>query len=65
MDRVHDEVHGLGPQRWSMFCIRPFVCKKKGPKGLTDAFCECKKVTKKHTGFVVHLYSEDSAFIAF
>ena len=48
-----------------MFCIRPFVCKKKGPKGLTDAFCECKKVTKKHTGFVVHLYSEDSAFIAF
>ena len=28
MDRVHEEVHGLGPQRWSidrgsMFCIRP------------------------------------------
>ena len=28
MDRVHEGIHGLGPQRWSrgprsMFCIRP------------------------------------------
>ena len=28
MDRVHEDVHGLGPQRWSidreyMVCIRP------------------------------------------
>ena len=30
MDRVHEGVHGLGPQEWSMdrgsmFCIRPSV----------------------------------------
>ena len=65
MDWVHDEVHGLGPQRWSTFCIRPFVCKKKGPKGLTDGFHGGEKSKKKHTGFVVHSYFDDSAFIAF
>ena len=47
MDWVHDEVHGLGPQRWSTFCIRPFVCKKKGPKGLTDGFRGGEKSKKK------------------
>ena len=63
MDWVHDEVHGLGPQRWSTFCIRPFVCKKKAQRWMD--FMAGKKVKKKHTGFVVHSYFEDSAFIAF
>ena len=47
MDRVHEGVHGLGPQEWSMdrgsmFCIRPSVSPLRRTGRANDRVYPCR-----------------------